>query len=209
MGIFNTLEKLIGEKAKPFTDTWRNKQLEYSFRRGLMNKYEGFSVCTKEALQFCCEMYKVNFTSAQKATLLEEYMVLPVFHDVVTGLKTLKASGHSLYAFSNGEVKAVSTLLTNAKVIDYFDGLVSAEDVRTFKPNPLVYEYFNKKTNASKSGSWLISSNPFDVIGAASYGMNTAWVQRSPDAVFDPWDIKPTATLQEISDLNKHLATKA
>ncbi|TRX60666.1 haloacid dehalogenase type II [Fulvivirga sp. M361] len=208
-GIFSTLEKLIGEKAKSFTDTWRNKQLEYSFRRGLMNKYEGFSLCTKEALQFCCEMYKVNFTSAQKVALLEEYMVLPVFPDVVTGLKTLNASGHSLYAFSNGEAKAVSKLLTNAKVIDYFDGLVSAENIRTFKPNPSVYEHFNKKTNSSKSGSWLISSNPFDVIGAASYGMNTAWVQRSSDTVFDPWGIEPTVIIQEISDLNKYLATKA
>lgn len=33
-GVFNSLEKMMGDKAKRFMDTWRNRQLEYSFRQG-------------------------------------------------------------------------------------------------------------------------------------------------------------------------------
>ena len=204
-GIFNSLEQLIGEKAIPFMDTWRSKQLEYSFRRGLMNTYTDFSVCTENALEFCCKAFKIDLSIKQKDTLMEEYSVLPTFSDVKPGLKSLKETGHKLFAFSNGSKKAISKLLINAKIIDNFDGIVSVEDVKTFKPSPLVYEYFNKETNSTKSDSWLISSNPFDVIGAISYGIRSAWVQRSSASIFDPWGVEPTTIINGLTDLSLKL----
>ncbi|MBT8317683.1 MAG: haloacid dehalogenase type II [Lutibacter sp.] len=201
-GVFNSLEKMIGKQAKPFMDTWRNKQLEYSFRRGLMNKFVDFSVCTKDALKFSCKLFKVNLSNAQKEALMDEYKVLPAFADVKKGLQTLKNEGHNIYAFSNGSVNAVSNLLVNAELMHLFDGVVCVEDVQVFKPSPLVYEHFNKKTASLKETSWLISSNSFDVIGAASYGMKTAWLQRSSEAIFDPWDIEPTTIINAINELS-------
>lgn len=204
-GVFDSLKQLIGDQANLFMDTWRSKQLEYSFRRGLMKKYTDFSVCTKDSLEFCCQMFKTELTKSQKDTLMDEYSVLPTFPDVENGLKNLKQSGHKLVAFSNGSEKAISKLLTNANIIDLFDGVVSVESVATFKPNPLVYKHFNEKTNSTKSDSWLISSNPFDVIGAISYGMYSAWVQRSHDSIFDPWGIEPTVIISKLTDLSLKL----
>ena len=201
-GVFNSLENMIGEQAKPFMDTWRNKQLEYSFRRGLMNQFVDFSVCTKDALEYSCLFFKTKLTDAQKNALLNEYKVLPTFPDVKKGLQKLKEEGHKLYAFSNGSANAISNLLVNAKIIDLFDGVVSVEDVQVFKPSLKVYEHFNIKTNSTKETSWLISSNPFDVIGATSYGMKTAWLQRSSDAIFDPWNIEPTTIINTINELS-------
>lgn len=207
-GVFNSLEKMIGDKAKPVMDTWRNKQLEYSFRRGLMNLFVDFSVCTKDALEFSCKTFKVNLLDAQKQSLLNEYKVLPSFPDVKEGLQKLKEDGHKLYAFSNGSANAVSNLLIHAEIINLFDGVVSVEDVQVFKPSPKVYEHFNTKTNSKKENSWLISSNPFDVIGATAYGMNTAWVQRSQELIFDPWGIEPTTIVNRITDLSDKLQKK-
>ena len=204
-GVFNTLEEMIGEKAKIFMDSWRNKQLEYSFRRGLMNQFVDFSICTQNALDYCCQAFAVYLSSRQKETLLHEYTVLPTFPDVKTGLQTLKEAGHSLYAFSNGSKNAISTLLINAEIRDLFNGIVSVEDVKVFKPSPLVYEHFNTETNSTPSNSWLISSNPFDVIGAISYGMRSAWVQRTPDSIFDPWGIEPSLTIKKTTDLKDQL----
>ena len=149
--------------------------------------------------------FQTDMSSSQKEALLDEYTVLPTFPEVNTGLQNLKKSGHRLFAFSNGSKKAVSKLLTVAKIIDHFDGIVSVEDVSTFKPNPLVYSHFNTKTNSTKSDSWLISSNPFDVIGAISYGMRSAWIQRSEDLIFDPWGVEPTIVVSGISDLSLKL----
>jgi 2-haloacid dehalogenase len=204
-GVFDVLEKMINHKAKPFMETWRNKQLEYSFRRGLMNKYADFSVCTKDALEFCCKNFKVDLTKNQKDELINQYSILPVFTDVVAGLKKLREDQHRLFAFSNGSEKAVTKLLENAGIINSFDGVISVESLKTFKPNPLVYQHFMNQTNSSKSDSFLISSNPFDVMGAISYGMRSAWLQRSPDTVFDPWGIQPTMTITKLTDLSLEL----
>ncbi len=74
-----------------------------------------------------------------------------------------------------------------------------------FKPSPLVYEYFNRGTNSRKSDTWLISSNPFDVISAISCGMRSAWVQRSQDSIFDQWEIEPTTIISKLTELSLKL----
>ena len=204
-GVYNTLENMIGDQALSFMELWRNKQLEYSFRRGLMNRFVDFSIVTKEALSYCCDALKISLNDAQKLRLMNEYKVLPAFFDTRTALENLKKDGHRLFAFSNGSQQAIEGLLKNSGIIDYFEGAVSVENITMFKPSPLVYEHFNKVTNSLKSNSWLISGNPFDVIGAAAYGMKTAWVQRSPDAAFDPWGIEPDIRIKNLNELNLKL----
>jgi 2-haloacid dehalogenase len=73
--------------------------------------------------------------------------------------------------------------------------------VKTFKPNPAVYEHFLLKSKSPKVDTWLISGNSFDVIGAISFGMNSAWVRRNPDAVFNTWNIQPTRTISSLQEL--------
>nr|MBC7612601.1 haloacid dehalogenase type II [Pseudopedobacter sp.] len=204
-GILKSLTRLTGETAKDFMDTWRNKQLEYAFRRGLMNSYVDFSECTSHALNYSCLVYNIPLKPTEKESLLQEYSTLPAFEDVTIGLEKLKAAGHHLFAFSNGSKKTVSQLLQNSKILNYFKDVVSVADVETFKPNPAVYTYFNTHTNSTKTNSWLISSNPFDVIGAISYGMRSAWVKRSENSVFDPWGIDPTLVISSIAELDNQL----
>lgn len=200
-GVYLSLKNLIGEKATSFMDLWRSKQLEYSFRRGVMNAFVDFSVCTKDALEYCCLSFNINISSGQMDALMNTYKVLPIFDDVEITLQDLQKSRYPLFALSNGSAHAVSTLLENADIAHFFNGVVSVEDVRMFKPSPLVYEHFNNHTHSLKSDSWLISGNPFDIIGAISYGMRAVWVQRSPEAIFDPWDLQPTATISHLNEL--------
>ena len=208
-GVIAVLEDLIGERAAEFSRTWRDKQLEYSFRRGLMAAYADFGVCTRQALEYTCLYYQTPFTSDQKRGLLDSYSSLPAFNDVKTGLSQLQGAGISLYAFSNGAGRAVEVLLANAGIRDCFDGIVSCDDVRSFKPNPAVYAHFLRESGTTSEEAWLVSSNPFDVIGAISAGWRAAWLQRSGSAVFDPWDIEPTLTVASLGDLAAKLLTPA
>jgi len=200
-GVVTVLEALVGAKAVVFSQTWRDKQLEYSFRRGLMQNYQTFAVCTSQALDYTCAFYKVSLTEEQKAGLLSIYRVLPAFNDVKDGLTRLKADGFSLYAFSNGAADALEMLLNNAGIRDLFLGVISVDDIKSFKPNPGVYSHFLRQSKSTGGSAWLISSNPFDVIGAISAGMNAAWVKRSPEAIFDPWGINPTITVNNLWEL--------
>lgn len=205
-GVVEALHTHVGDKAEAFSQTWRDKQLEYAFRRGLMQHYESFAVCTKDALNYTCEYYRTPLTEAQKHLLLAEYRILPPFDDVSEGLALLSGGGNRLFAFSNGSADAVTTLLSSAGILDAFLGVVSVDDLKSFKPNPAVYCHFLRVSGASAGEAWLVSSNPFDVIGAVSAGMKAAWLQRSPEALFDPWGVEPTITISSLIELEERIA---
>ena len=205
-GVVTKLREWVGEQAQQFADTWRNKQLEYSFRRGLMQNYKNFAVCTRQALDYTCAFYGVQLTAAQKDELLAVYRSLPLFEDVREGLTRAQAAGYRMFAFSNGAAEAVDALLTNAGIRDFFLGVVSTDDLKSFKPNPAVYCHFLRQAGASGSDAWMISSNPFDVIGAVSAGMKAVWVRRSPKTIFDPWEIQPTITIGSLLELPDAIA---
>ena len=205
-GVVARLRGLVGATADAFSQTWRDKQLEYSFRRGLMRQYRSFAVCTREALEYTCAYYDATLTAEDKAALLETYKVLPAFDDVRASLDELRDDGFALYAFSNGSAEAVETLLQAAGIRDYFIDVVSVEGLETFKPNPDVYHHFLERSKAQRDRAWLISGNPFDVIGAVSAGLCAAWVKRSTRSIFDPWGIEPTITVTSLREVGAGIA---
>lgn len=202
-GVVVMLGKHVGAKAPEFSRLWREKQLEYSFRRGLMQNYRNFALCTSNALDYTSAYFKASLSQDDKQQLLDAYKVLPAFDDVKEGLEQARKSGFRMFAFSNGSAEAVQALLINAGIREYFIDVVSVDEMKSFKPNPGVYCHFLRRAGASGADAWLISSNPFDVIGALSAGMRSAWVKRSPDALFDPWGIEPTLTLTSLLQLTQ------
>lgn len=205
-GVVSKLRELVGATAEEFSEAWRDKQLEYSFRRGLMRQYEDFAICTRDALEYTCARFDAALTRTDKDELLGTYRVLPSFDDVTNSLDGLRNDGFALYAFSNGSSDAVRTLLTAAGISDYFIDVISVDELKTFKPNPDVYHHFLRRSGADNDQAWLISSNPFDVIGAVSAGMSAAWVKRTSKSIFDPWGIEPTIEVTSLLEIGDRIA---
>ena len=200
-GVTQALEQFAGERAVQFSNLWREKQLEYSFRRALMQNYVHFGFCTRYALDYTCTALDIEISAADKEELLAGYKVLPPFPDALEALPELQNAGFSLFAFSNGKPEDVASLLETSGISSYFEDVISTDEIKSFKPNPAVYAHFLRRTGATGEQAWLISGNPFDVIGAVSAGMRAAWVRRSPQAMFDPWEIEPTITIGSLSEL--------
>jgi len=199
------LQPLVGDLADRFAQLWRQKQLEYSIRRGLMRKYENFGVCTKQALLFAMYTLKVDLSDGDQERLIEEWQNLWALPDVAPGMEALKAKGHRLVAFSNGVEATTRTLLERAGILRYLEGVVSVDDLKTFKPDPEVYKYLARRLDRSMSETWLVSGAPRDVIGAKSAGLKAAWIKRSPDAVLDPWGIEPDIVVGDLEELSERL----
>ena len=199
-GMAEHLAHELGAKAAEFADCWREKQLEYSFRRGLMDNYADFSICTSDALNFTCRRFKADIGPERRCELLRLYQHLPRFDDVTPALHSLR-DGFRLFAFSNGRRSEIDAVLSNANILDYFEGIVTADDVRSFKPDPAVYSYARRATGAWSSPFWLVSSNAWDIIGARSAGLSSAWVQRLEEKIYDPWGIEPNVTVRSLIDL--------
>jgi 2-haloacid dehalogenase len=196
------LRASFGDRAKEASELWRGKQLEYSFRRALMKKYQSFDVCTAQALRFVCSQMGIALSNAAQSALLSEYLRLPAYPDAAGALKSFAARGFTIVACSNGTEGSVRGLLKHAGVLPLFSKIVSVDSIRTFKPDPAVYEYLVAEARAAKESVWLISSNPFDVIGAKACGLRTAWVRRDPNRPFDPWDYEPDVVVPSLDKLS-------
>jgi 2-haloacid dehalogenase len=197
------LRAAFGEKAKEASELWRSKQIEYSFRRALMKKYRPFSACTAEALRFVSAQLGVSLPEQDQARLLSKYLELPAYSDVTSALDELSVRGYAMAACSNGTAEAVRASLGHAGILAHFTKIVSVDPIRTFKPDPAVYEYLVTELRAPRESVWLISSNPFDVIGAKACGLRTAWVQRDTKRVFDTWEFKPDEVIHKLGDLSR------
>ena len=208
-GTERQLEAMFGDRGNAMCALWRQKQLEYSFRRGLMRCYEDFDACTDRALSFAAKTFKVELSDAARRQLLTDYLNLPAFPEVLPALQALQSAGCKLLAFSNGAENSLRTLLGNAGVLSYFEGVVSVDDIKTFKPNPDVYAYLVRRGGRSREDTWLVSSNPFDVIGAKAAHLKAAWVKRHPEAVFDPWEFEPDIVVGDLMVLTTALGRPA
>ncbi|SHK29817.1 haloacid dehalogenase type II [Halomonas caseinilytica] len=206
-GVVAELQTRLGDPstAMEFSRRWRDKQLEYSFRRGLMGAYVDFARCTREALDFIDRALGVGLSDTDKEHLMGAYASLPAFADARTALARLAGTGITCVAFSNGSRQAVAGLLEGAGLSEYFADIVSVEEVRRFKPDPAVYAYLRQRLEVEPGDTWLISSNAFDVIGARHAGLHAAWVRRSPEAPFDSWGIDPDITVSDLEGLADYL----
>lgn len=199
------LEALIGDNARAFGQLWHDKKVEFAFRRALMNQYEDFSVCTLQALRYCLDVFQIQLAEEKQLQLVKAFANLEAFTDVVPGLITLREKGHTLSAFSNGPESAVRTLLGNAGVLPHLDNVISVDELQTYKPDTRVYHYLMSRTAASADNCWLVSSNPWDVIGGKAAGLKAAWIKRNPEQIFDPWDIEPDLTVTSITELSEYI----
>jgi len=206
-GVTTALEKYLTEpqKASEFARRWRDKQLEYSFRHTVMGHYVPFAECTREALAFTNRALQAGLNDNACDHLMDVYAELPAFVDAAPALARLKAADIRCVAFSNGTQNAVSQLLKRANLSTYMDDIVSADEVKRFKPDPAVYAHLRTRLETRPEQTWLISSNAFDVIGAAHAGLRSAWVRRHADAPFDPWGIEPDMTVVDLEALAEHL----
>ncbi len=206
-GVVDELSQQLGDRAQEFSNIWRDKQLEYTWRRALMQRYQNFPVCTRQALDYTDTLLQTDLDESAKAALMQVYRVLPAYDDVPASLQALADAGFRLFGFSNGVEEAIVGLLEHAGIERYFSGVVSVDALQTFKPDPQVYRHFVEVADTAPENCWLVSSNGFDVIGAVSAGMKAAWLQRSQSVVYDPWGIEPTLVIHGLDELQQQISS--
>lgn len=204
-GMADHLAADAGDEAAAVSQLWREKQLEFSFRRGLMRLYEDFGVCTRQALRFAMARHGLDLPAAREDALMEAYLSLPAFADAKPALALL-SEHYPCFAFSNGSYPALEKVLGHNRLLDHLAGLVSVDDLKSFKPDPAVYAHARRMTGAIDQPLCLVSSNGWDVIGARSVGLLAIWVQRDPALPLEDWGIEPSAVIPGLDALPDALA---
>jgi 2-haloacid dehalogenase len=162
-------------------ETWRRKQLQYSYQSAQMDEYEPFWSLTEHALDYALAQFDLDPDSETRERILAAYDHLEPFSGAAETLDRLSADGHEVVVLSNGNPEMLERLAENAGLWPHLDGVVSAHAVRTFKPDPAVYEHAAEALGRLLDDCRLVSSNAWDVAGAGNAGMATTWVNRTRD----------------------------
>ena len=189
-------ERLWPGKGSALSQLWRAKQLEYTWQRSLMRRYAPFSQVTREALQYSCELLKLNLAEREEEGLMAEYLSLKAYPEVAEALKRL--SGRKTAILTNGSPDMIEPLVRNSGL--RFDAVLSVDELKLYKPAPEVYALAQGRLGVAKEHIGFVSSNCWDAIGARSFGFAVYWINRG-GAPLDRLGFRPDkigATLDEV-----------
>ncbi|KAK5662571.1 hypothetical protein OQA88_8484 [Cercophora sp. LCS_1] len=211
--IAEELAKTYGQDvAKPLAALWRRYQLEYTWRINSMGLYRTFSEITRGALQHAVAESGLALSEDDANRLMQAYNALRVFPDVPGALDLVgKTPGVEALIFSNGTGEMVSASVTTSPDLKPFAGLfgrtVTVDSVAVFKPDKRTYDHLVQEVGKQESPSdvWLITANPFDVVGATAAGLRSAWIDRAGRGWVDKLgdvigEVKPTLVVSGVDE---------
>jgi 2-haloacid dehalogenase len=177
----------VTEEAFPgygeiITQVWRIKQLEYSWLRTLMRRYQGFSVVTRDSLTYTLRILGLQYDDATFARIIDKYLHLALYPDALAALEALKP--RKLAILSNGSPDMLNALVKNTGLDRVLAATLSVDDHKVFKPAPEAYTLIEEKLGVKPADVLFVSSNPWDACGAKAFGLNVAWIERvTPEAM--------------------------
>ena len=187
----------LSEKADQLTEIWRTRQLHYSWLRSLMGSYEHFWQLTQDGLDFALRATGLDGDAALRDDLLALYRQIEAYDDGRIVLDMMKRNDMACGILSNGNQSMLDEAVQNAGLTSYLDKVLSVEELKVFKPAPEVYQFGCDEFNAKPDEILFFSSNGWDIGGAASFGYQTIWVNRSGQ----PQEFLPKAPHHQVSDL--------
>lgn len=196
--VISVCDRKFPGQGPALSKAWRAKQLEYTWLRSLMGRYEDFWQVTESALVFACKSLDLSCPPATRAELMEAYLHLQPFPEVPQALRAV--SGYSRAILSNGSPKMLQAAVASAGLEGMFSHVLSVDEVKIYKPNPRVYQQACDRMGLATSAIGFISSNFWDVAGARNFGFWTCWVNRLK-APPDELGFTPEATAQTLTGL--------
>jgi 2-haloacid dehalogenase len=181
---------------------WRQKQLEYTWLRALMGRYEDFWQVTGAALRFAVRRLGIAASEAQLARLMEAYLSLAAFPEVRATLERL--SGAPLAILSNGSPGMLEAAVRSSGLGTRLRHVLSVDAVKTYKPSPAVYALGPKALGLSAGEILFVSSNAWDVAGAKAYGYRVCWCNRL-NAPMEELGLVPDLTVERLDQIPERL----
>lgn len=200
-------ENLFPGQGQALSNMWRDRQIEYTRLVSMADPsaegsryYTSFWDLTIKSLRYTCERLNLVLTEEFERQLMEQYAKLQKFSDVDNLLQTLKTKSIKTSILSNGSQNMLEKVVENNQLTQYFDALISVDEVRHFKVMPKTYELVLKKFSCQKEDVLFVSCNAWDIVGAAWYGLPTFWVNRF-QLPFEHIGLPPTYQGQNLTDL--------
>lgn len=191
-------EKLFPGKGTALSQLWRARQLEYTWLRSLMGRYEDFSQVTADALRYACGTLDLKLESSHVLQLMDAYDRLTPFPDALEAMPQL--TQYRRVILSNGSQAMLNAAVKHAGFTAHLDAILSVDLIKIYKPDPRVYQLAVSHLSVVKAEIGFVSSNYWDAAGAKSFGFKVFWINRS-GALPDALGAVPDAVLGRLTEL--------
>ncbi len=196
------LGRSVTSDPQALSTLWRQKQLEYTWLRSLMDRYEDFWTVTEQSLRFALRRLGIVAAETQILALMEAYLTLACFPDVRGALARLE--GAPLGILSNGSLRMLEGAVRSSGLQGVFQHVLSVDAVKSYKPSPRVYELGPRAFGVPVGEMLFVSSNAWDVAGAKSFGYRTCWCNRQR-APMDVLGITPDYEVERLDQIPDRL----
>lgn len=191
-------------KASWIAEEWRRHQKWMMFYLYIAERFFPHPECTEAALRHTLAKFHVELPETAIKDIMTKYQWLRPFPDVVEGLRKLKRQGHILRIVANPAKWMLEEGAKHAGICEYFDEIISSsEETKAFKPAPVTFRLGLARIGVSTDQPLWVTSHFWEVIGADSVGIKTAWVNRM-QVPHDYVGVAPTyqtRTLTELADV--------
>jgi 2-haloacid dehalogenase len=167
----------VGPDAARLSEIWRAKQLEYSWVLSLAGRYEPFWSLTEQALDYAFARLP-HMDRSIRPCLLEAYRALDAYPEVQASLRALRARGLRTGILSNGDPAMLNAAVASAGLGPELDAVLSVDAAGVFKTSPRAYDLVLQAFSLNADEVVFISSNRWDIAGAAAFGFHPIWVNR-------------------------------
>ena len=116
-----------------------------------------------------------DLSEPDRQRLVSTWHRLPAWPDAVEGLTRLR-SQYILTTLSNGGMAHQVDVVRFAHL--RFDCILSTELVKTYKPDPRVYQLVPTLLRVRPEEAMMVASHPYDLAAASAQGFRTAFVRR-------------------------------
>jgi 2-haloacid dehalogenase len=130
-----------------------------------------------ESLRLAARRTGITVTAEQESALADAWPSMEIFGDAAEALAALQAAGWRLAILTNCDDDLFAS--TAAKLPVPFDLVVTAQQVRSYKPDLGHFRAFAGQTGATPA-NWIHVANSWvhDIAPAARMGLRSVWVDR-------------------------------
>jgi 2-haloacid dehalogenase len=189
----------IPGNPEALSQLWRRKQLEYTWLRALMERYEDFWLLTEAALRSAVRELSIDATDRQLEQLMQAWLFPAAFEDARSALEGLKGVS-PLAILSNGSPAMLDSAVRHNGLESYFAEMISVHRVKTYKPSPRVYALGPEILKLPAAEILFVSSNAWDAAGAKAFGYTVCWCNRS-GMVLENLGFTPDFTMRRLDQL--------
>jgi 2-haloacid dehalogenase len=183
---------------------WFMQTQQLAMAAMLTNAYENFGVQADTGLEITARHYKVSMLGEEKNLILSTLRKLRPYPEVAPCLQSLRAAGLRLATLTNSSVEAAEAQLAYAGLRDYFEQVISADEIHCFKPAQEVYHLAARRMGVEPEQVRMVTAHDWDVTGALRAGCAAVFIAR-PGQVMNPFGPQPDIRGLDLSEVAEKL----